>query len=131
MTLEELNQIKEYLLVERNNLEISNNDLRSIEKNLDGDEIDIANAIVAEEFNNRIYSRNLIYLDKIKLAFLKMDNGSYGICSSCEEEIEIKRLMARPTTELCLPCKEVEEFSSNKTKVGILSKSRAKMGYKE
>ena len=38
-----------------------------------------------------------------------IEDGSYGICESCNEEISEKRLKARPVTTLCIACKKKQE----------------------
>src|SRR5262249_43677388 len=37
------------------------------------------------------------------------DNGEYGFCEECGDEIGIARLRARPVTTLCISCKEAQE----------------------
>ncbi|HML95337.1 MAG TPA: TraR/DksA C4-type zinc finger protein [Thermodesulfobacteriota bacterium] len=39
-------------------------------------------------------------------ALKRIENGTYGICESCEEEIDRERLAAMPFTKLCLSCQE-------------------------
>jgi len=39
----------------------------------------------------------------------RIDAGTFGTCRSCRERISEKRLLANPTTDLCLQCKEEEE----------------------
>lgn len=36
----------------------------------------------------------------------RLDKGSYGICKYCEEPIDEKRLLARPTSSACVECKK-------------------------
>ena len=50
-----------------------------------------------------------LFLQKIDKALKKLDEGVFGICEDCEEPIGIKRLEARPETELCIRCKEDQE----------------------
>ena len=38
-----------------------------------------------------------------------IENGTFGICEICEEEISVKRLEARPVTTMCIRCKEEQE----------------------
>lgn len=40
----------------------------------------------------------------IEYALEAIDQGSYGICSDCEEPIPQKRLNAVPWARLCVPC---------------------------
>ncbi len=42
-------------------------------------------------------------------AIRKIDEGSYGICEECEEEISEKRLSILPTATLCIDCQEDKE----------------------
>ncbi len=46
---------------------------------------------------------------KIEHAFNKLQDGTFGICEECGEEISEKRLQARPVATLCIECKEKEE----------------------
>lgn len=39
-------------------------------------------------------------------ALKRIENGTYGICESCEEDIDKERLAAMPFTKLCLSCQE-------------------------
>ncbi|MEO0288842.1 MAG: TraR/DksA C4-type zinc finger protein [candidate division WOR-3 bacterium] len=43
---------------------------------------------------------------EIDEALLRLQNGSYGICEICGEEISQKRLKALPFTKLCIKCSE-------------------------
>jgi DnaK suppressor protein len=46
-------------------------------------------------------------------ALKKINNGCYGICENCEEEIPINRLKAIPDARNCLSCqKTLEEDNS-------------------
>ena len=48
-------------------------------------------------------------ISKIDKALKKMDEGDFGVCEECGEEISVKRLEARPETTLCIRCKEDQE----------------------
>lgn len=50
-------------------------------------------------------------LEKIDLALLKIDNGSYGTCVNCSREIPRARLEAKPSVSLCLDCQSEHEVS--------------------
>jgi DnaK suppressor protein len=45
-------------------------------------------------------------LRAIEEAILRLDQGIYGICMDCEEEIATARLDAVPWTRVCINCKE-------------------------
>lgn len=59
------------------------------------------------ELRKRDRERKLI--QKIKKAIQRTDDGSYGVCDECGEEISESRLKARPETTLCINCKEEQE----------------------
>ncbi len=48
-------------------------------------------------------------LQLIEAALARMKAGSYGLCASCENEIQVKRLDAVPWTKHCLACQEKQE----------------------
>ena len=49
------------------------------------------------------------HMNTIEKALRKIEDGSFGTCEECSEEISIKRLEARPETTLCIRCKEDQE----------------------
>jgi len=57
----------------------------------------------------RIRDRESRLIKKIKNALERIDEGIFGICEMCGEEISIKRLKARPVATLCIECKTKEE----------------------
>ncbi len=59
------------------------------------------------ELRKRDRERKLI--SKIQKAIQNTENGTYGICEICEDEITEDRLMVRPETTLCIRCKEEQE----------------------
>ncbi|MEA3279203.1 MAG: RNA polymerase-binding protein DksA [Thermodesulfobacteriota bacterium] len=60
-------------------------------------------------FMLRIRDRENKLIKKIKKALERIDNGKFGICDKCGEDITIKRLKARPVTTQCINCKTKEE----------------------
>ena len=56
-------------------------------------------------FKFRIRDRENKLIKKIKLALNKIEEGEYGICEMCEEDISFERLKARPVAALCIDCK--------------------------
>ncbi|MBY0370571.1 TraR/DksA family transcriptional regulator [bacterium] len=73
------------------------------------DEVDQATADLNQSVTLRLRDRERSVLVKIEEALAKIEEGTYGVCESCEEAIEVKRLEAQPMTELCVSCKEAEE----------------------
>ena len=73
------------------------------------DEMDLASSEYLQSFTFRLRGREKAFLDKIQKALAKIEDGSFGVCEECGEEISIKRLEARPETTLCIRCKEDQE----------------------
>jgi len=61
------------------------------------------------DMNIHIKERDSKLIIKIKEALARIENGTYGICDQCEEEISEKRLEARPVTTVCIDCKKRQE----------------------
>ena len=94
-----LERARQMLSVE--NMALDTNDLP--------DEMDLASSEYLQSFTFRLRGREKVFLDKIEKALRKIEDGSFGICEECGEEISIKRLEARPETTLCIRCKEDQE----------------------
>ena len=73
------------------------------------DEIDLASSEYAQSMVFRLRDREKFLLKKIEKALLRIEDGTFGICERCEDEISAKRLEARPVTTLCIRCKEEQE----------------------
>ncbi len=60
-------------------------------------------------FELRIRDREYKLIKKVRNALDRIENGTFGICEKCGEDISIKRLQARPVTTQCIDCKTKEE----------------------
>ena len=60
------------------------------------------------ELRSRDRERKLI--KKIDESIDRIDTGDYGYCEVCGVEIGVERLEARPTAELCIDCKTLDEI---------------------
>ena len=60
-------------------------------------------------FMLRIRGRERKLILKIEEALERIENGTFGICDSCGEEIGEERLKARPVTTHCIDFKKKEE----------------------
>lgn len=75
----------------------------------DKDEVDQATTDIEQNMRMQLKNREQFTLKKINESLKRIDEGNYGECLNCEEPIELRRLLARPTTSLCITCKEEEE----------------------
>ena len=73
------------------------------------DEIDTASSEINLQFTGRLREREQGLLAKIDTALRKIDEGEFGACVTCGEDIGVKRLRARPVAELCIDCKAEQE----------------------
>ncbi len=48
--------------------------------------------------------RRQIELKHIDTALKRMEDGTYGYCQSCDEDIPKKRLLIDPTASVCIDC---------------------------
>lgn len=70
---------------------------------------DQASAETDRSFMLKLRGREQRLLKKIDEAVDRIENGIFGICEDCGEEIDIKRLYARPVTTMCIDCKTLQE----------------------
>jgi len=106
-----LQNIKQALMMQRN---ILLNEAEEALNLLPGQTIfpdmgDQASAEIDRSFMLRLRGREQRLLKKIEAAIDKIDSGTFGICEACGEEINIKRLEARPVTNMCIFCKTEQE----------------------
>ena len=67
--------------------------------------LDRASQISEREFSHRLCSREKLRMRRIERSLQNIEDGVYGRCEQCEEEISFKRLKARPTARYCIDCK--------------------------
>jgi DnaK suppressor protein len=70
---------------------------------------DQATAETDRNFMLRLRGRERKLLKKIEDAIERIDQGLFGICDKCGEDIDIRRLEARPVTTMCIECKTQQE----------------------
>ena len=61
-------------------------------------------ALQAQAMSQASGRRREMMLRKISAALERIDNGYYGLCQSCEEMINRKRLEFDPTAVMCIEC---------------------------
>jgi len=49
-------------------------------------------------------------LEQVDEALLRIQDRCYGVCASCEDALNLKRLQAVPWATLCLKCQEKQEM---------------------
>jgi len=59
-----------------------------------------------DEVLDEIGNETLHSIEQIKAALKRIDEGEYGICESCGDEIAVERLQILPETTFCVKCAE-------------------------
>jgi DnaK suppressor protein len=96
----------------QNNLNSSSLEMNTLRDNQPKDEGDHANVERGQSLANMLMDKQAEKLEAIERCLTRMKNGSYGICESCEECINIERLKVKVFADYCISCREVIEKES-------------------
>lgn len=88
-----------------------------------GDEVDSANESILKHSELRFATRETLYLKKLNKTLKQIDTDDYGMCEDCGSSITFTRLQARPTSTMCIVCKEESERDEQQNFHGRRSKS--------
>ena len=120
MTKTELNksELKKY----RNILEAKQAELEQFIRNREGiaiekspDALDEVQHAAERELAIRNLDRESNLLRNVRAALRRIDDGSYGVCLHCEEQINPKRLNAVPWAPFCIQCQE--QYDKNRAEM--------------
>ena len=109
MTKTELNKFKKILETRFTELArvVRNREGIAIEKSPDA--LDEVQNAAERELAIRNLDRESALLRNVRAALRRMDEGTYGTCVHCEEEISPKRLAAVPWAPYCIQCQEMAD----------------------
>lgn len=79
------------------------------EKAVFADPTDRASLETDRNFELRTRDRERKLINKIDRTIDALESDEYGYCEECGVEIGLRRLEARPVTDLCIECKTKEE----------------------
>ena len=117
-----LNNFKELLSEKRQELaeKLANRDEIVIERSSDA--LDSVQRSAEREYAISSLDRDWQTLKDIDLALERMEDGEYGTCQRCEEEISPKRLKALPWAAYCITCQErIDRERRNQREEFVLS----------
>lgn len=128
LTDKQVDELKNILLAEKERILNKDHDPQrySLDKNELADPLDEASINIQASQELRFRNRESFYLKKINKSLAGIERGEYGLCEDCGIEIGFERLMARPTAELCITCKEEAEFNEKNNFFAKKSKSLGK-----
>ena len=101
-------------LIERRNeiLESISSDasaLNQLQQDQSGDVVDFASGSSCGEMSSQLAEVETRELENIKAAIKRINDGSYGVCEGCKQDISADRLQAIPHTLHCISCQRVAE----------------------
>ncbi len=107
LTQEELNFFKEELEKQKNKIQTNlDKKLKELNNHDEAkDEADHASIAIENLTNNTILREQQKTLNQIKRSLNKIALGTYGICTMCEEKINIERLKIQMFSEHCVSCR--------------------------
>jgi DnaK suppressor protein len=80
------------------------------------DAYDVASEERDREISYLLTDRDRGKLQSIDQALERIEQGTYGICESCEGEITAERLKAMPFTRLCVQCQSERETEAKRNR---------------
>jgi DnaK suppressor protein len=109
MIKSEVNKYKEILETRQAELVevLRNRDGITIEKSPDA--LDEVQNAAERELAIRNLDRESNLLRNVRAALRRIDEGSFGVCVHCDEEISPKRVAAVPWTPYCIQCQEAAD----------------------
>ena len=109
MTKTELKKFKEILEARQAELVafVRNREGIAIEKTPDA--LDEVQHAAERELAIRNLDRESLLLRNVRGALRRINEGAFGVCLHCEEDISPKRLAAVPWTPFCIACQEIAD----------------------
>jgi DnaK suppressor protein len=122
MKKKEINYLKKILMQQLMDL------LRRSDCSLDGleegddnlsDLLDRASRVSEREFSHHLCSRDKLHMRRIEQSLQDIEEGVYGLCEECEENISFERLKVRPIARFCIKCKTQLEKMEKLTGIDV------------
>lgn len=109
MTKSEMNRFRQTLEAKQAELAgiLRRRDEIAIEKSADA--IDEVQRAAERELAIRNLDRESNLLRNVRAALRRVDEGTFGICVHCDEEISPRRLVALPWAAFCIRCQEAAD----------------------
>lgn len=117
MNATEINYFKSFLLSQKSSILNKTSEFKSESITQRDTILDEAETVSHEQslsMSIHLHERDRSVLLQIEKALGKLENGTFGVCEACGDDIEQKRLKARPFACLCVVCKEEQEDPRNR-----------------
>ena len=114
MNKQQLEKYRQLLLSKREQLEALTETGEAAAQTVELDQSKVGrlsrmDAMQAQAMSIESNRRRELELTQIALALNKINDGDYGYCVSCDEEIAEKRLQINPAATLCIECASRQE----------------------
>jgi DnaK suppressor protein len=86
------------------------------------DPVDLTQQAAEREMAVHNLDRDSALMRRIRSAIERVNDGSYGVCLECEEDIAPKRLKAIPWAELCIQCQETADRQAGRNENGRIAR---------
>ena len=127
LTAKQLAELKDRVLADKerilNKMSLAEQSTKLTGTDSGKDEVDSANDEIIRHAELRFATRESLYLKKLVKTLDQMNHDDYGECEECGSNISFMRLKARPTSTMCIGCKEESERDEMRSFHGIRSTS--------
>lgn len=127
LTKKQLDTLKNKLLLEKEGLVFNESNGLDLTLLNGGDDVEQSITDYNNSHQLRFRNREVFYAKKIDKALKKFEANEFGLCTECGSWIKFERLLARPTAEMCIICKEESERDESSSFIGRQSKSLGKV----
>ena len=91
------------------NLQSNSNEIEALHNSVPSDSVDFYIIETVYQIDFTISTNLKEELIEIENSLDKIKNGTYGICESCDDEIDSQRLKVKPHARYCITCRQIAE----------------------
>lgn len=95
------------------NLRATSENIHSLNSLNQSEEAELGSVMSMAKINENLFSANNSELAEIERALEKIKRNQFGKCEMCKNDIDIKRLEAKPYARFCIKCREIFENQNN------------------
>ena len=91
------------------NLQSNSNEIEALHNSVPSDSVDFSIIETGSQIDFTISTNLKEELIEIENSLDKIKNGTYGICESCDDEIDSQRLKVKPHARYFITCRQIAE----------------------
>lgn len=114
----DIQEFEAILLARKQNLleilNARNSNIKELNSSSIKDDSDLVSAHMQGQIDSLMMEKHMQELQEVEKSLQKVQDGIYGICEMCDEEIDEGRLRIKPHARFCINCREVFEKSQAK-----------------